>query len=53
MKEFDESDGKKTFKDVDYMAVTPDWAVFGDERRGFDPSETRWHRKKKTDISGC
>ena len=38
---------------IDYMAATPTWAVFGDEHRGFDPNETRWHRKKKKDISGC
>ena len=32
---------------VDYMAPTPDWAIFGDERKGFDPEETRFYRKKK------
>ena len=44
----------KTFSAMDYMAVTPDWAVFGHSQRGFDPQETRWHRKKSNkDIGGC
>ncbi|CAI8029803.1 S-adenosyl-L-methionine-dependent tRNA 4-demethylwyosine synthase TYW1 [Geodia barretti] len=42
------------FSAVDYMALTPDWAVFGHTQQGFDPSETRWHRKKpKEDNGGC
>jgi tRNA wybutosine-synthesizing protein 1 len=42
------------FSAVDYMALTPDWAIFGHPQQGFDPSETRWHRKKpKEDIGGC
>lgn len=53
MKNYEESNGTQTFRDTDYMAPTPSWAVFGDEHRGFDPDETRWHRKKKKDISGC
>jgi len=53
IKDFEESNGSKTFSDLDYMAETPEWAVFGNPHRGFDPDETRWHRKKKTDISGC
>jgi len=53
MKDLEESNGTKTFKDIDYMETTPEWAVFGNPHRGFDPVETRWHRKKKTDLSGC
>nr|CAD7196716.1 unnamed protein product [Timema douglasi] len=38
----------------DYMRKTPDWAVYGSSEQGFDPVETRWHRKSNTkDISGC
>merc|ERR1719378_2053340 len=51
MKAYNDSNGEKVFKDIDYMAPTPHWAVFGDENRGFDPVETRWHRKKKKDVS--
>lgn len=53
MAEYKQSNGNQTFRDTDYMAVTPTWAVFGDGHRGFDPNETRWHRKKRKDISGC
>ena len=53
IREYEESNGTKTFKDIDYMEMTPEWAVFGNSHRGFDPDETRWHRKKKKDISGC
>lgn len=46
--------GKATFTSEDYMAATPDWAVFGSSQRGFDPEENRWHRKQpKKDVSGC
>ncbi|XP_077995232.1 S-adenosyl-L-methionine-dependent tRNA 4-demethylwyosine synthase TYW1-like isoform X2 [Glandiceps talaboti] len=44
---------KNTFTAEDYMAKTPAWAVFGSNEQGFDPVETRFHRKKKKDISGC
>ncbi|XP_022329631.2 S-adenosyl-L-methionine-dependent tRNA 4-demethylwyosine synthase TYW1-like [Crassostrea virginica] len=47
IKQYRESDGKKTFSSDDYMAQTPDWAVFGAEERGFDPKEVRHFRKKK------
>ncbi|XP_068750595.1 S-adenosyl-L-methionine-dependent tRNA 4-demethylwyosine synthase TYW1-like isoform X2 [Montipora capricornis] len=50
---YEESDGKESFTALDYMAKTPDWAVMGHAQRGFDPLETRWHRKKRKDISGC
>jgi hypothetical protein len=37
------------------MAETPDWAVVGSNERGFDPNDTRWHRKStsKKDLWGC
>ena len=43
------------FSSLDYMAPTPDWAVFGAKERGFDPDETRWKRKQKAkkDVGGC
>ena len=47
VKKFNESRGKETFSAKDYMAKTPDWAVFGSKERGFDPNETRFHRKNK------
>lgn len=51
---FEESGGDETFTALDYMARTPSWAVYGSEERGFDPVETRWHRKTtKKDITGC
>lgn len=54
MRQYTESNGEKVFHDIDYMAPTPQWAVFGDENRGFDPEETRWQRnKKKYTGSGC
>ncbi|CAF2824018.1 unnamed protein product [Rotaria sp. Silwood2] len=47
--------GVETFTSLDYMAVTPDWAVLGSNERGFDPSDTRWYRKAtaKKNLSGC
>ncbi|ESP04730.1 hypothetical protein LOTGIDRAFT_135774 [Lottia gigantea] len=51
--EYTLSNGKKTFTTEDYMAKTPPWAVYGATERGFDPLETRHHRKKQKDISGC
>lgn len=35
-----------TFGVEDYVEDTPDWALFGAEEAGFDPTDTR-HRKKK------
>ena len=49
-----QSGGLNTFSAIDYMAKTPSWAVFGAKEQGFDPIETRFHRKKKSkDIGGC
>jgi len=47
--------GVESFTSLDYMAITPDWAVVGSNERGFDPNDTRWHRKStaKKDLSGC
>ena len=53
-KEFLEFGKAKAFSALDYMVATPDWAVIGHPQQGFDPQETRWHRKKpKKDIGGC
>ena len=53
MTDYESSNGEKTFSAMDYMAPTPHWAVFGNTHHGFDPIETRFHRKKKKDIAGC
>ena len=37
----------KPFTDMDYVAKTPDWAVYGAEAGGFDPEETRFYRKNR------
>lgn len=51
---YEESGGAKTFSASDYMARTPQWALFGARERGFDPKDTRYQRKNKAkDISGC
>ncbi|KAJ3030231.1 UNVERIFIED_CONTAM: S-adenosyl-L-methionine-dependent tRNA 4-demethylwyosine synthase [Siphonaria sp. JEL0065] len=34
------------FTAMDYLAPTPDWAVYGDERKGFDPIMTRVYKNK-------
>ncbi|GAB1290241.1 S-adenosyl-L-methionine-dependent tRNA 4-demethylwyosine synthase TYW1 [Apodemus speciosus] len=52
--QYEESGGSKTFSSRDYMARTPQWALFGARERGFDPKETRYQRKNKMKyISGC
>ncbi|XP_069613521.1 S-adenosyl-L-methionine-dependent tRNA 4-demethylwyosine synthase TYW1-like [Ranitomeya imitator] len=51
---YEKSGGTKTFTALDYVAKTPNWALFGSTERGFDPVDTRFQRKNKTkDISGC
>jgi len=50
-KEFKNSDGSKTFTAMEYMSPTPSWAVFGSNERGFDPVETRFHRKNKKQVN--
>ncbi|KAJ3287080.1 S-adenosyl-L-methionine-dependent tRNA 4-demethylwyosine synthase [Rhizoclosmatium sp. JEL0117] len=34
------------FTSMDYLAPTPAWAVFGDDRKGFDPEMTRVYKNK-------
>lgn len=41
---------KKAFTALDYTAETPEWAVYGSSDRGFDPAETRVHRKGKNKV---
>ena len=52
VQEFESSGGVKTFDARDYMAPTPGWALFGSKERGFDPGETRFHRKNKIRSDG-
>ncbi len=40
------SGGKKTFSKFDYVARTPDWAVFGAMEQGFSPYEVHFKRSK-------
>ena len=56
------SNGEKQFSSVDYMAKTPEWALYKSETHGFDPQESRWKRNKagnivaidyKSSDSGC
>lgn len=50
----DDTNSQTSFSAEDYMARTPDWAIFGACERGFDPADTRFQRKNKTkDVSGC
>ncbi|XP_069920599.1 S-adenosyl-L-methionine-dependent tRNA 4-demethylwyosine synthase TYW1 isoform X2 [Oryctolagus cuniculus] len=51
---YEDSGGSETFSAQDYMAKTPQWALFGASERGFDPKDTRYQRKNKPKaISGC
>lgn len=34
------------FNTEDYMAPTPEWAVYGNAHAGFDPNETRFRKKR-------
>jgi len=43
--------GEARFTSMDYIARTPDWAVFGAAERGFDPVEMRWRRGKDGAVS--
>jgi len=40
------------FKSEDYRALTPEWAVYGSDKRGFDPEDMRFRRKAQP-TSGC
>ncbi|KAM9801037.1 S-adenosyl-L-methionine-dependent tRNA 4-demethylwyosine synthase TYW1 isoform 2-T2 [Neosynchiropus ocellatus] len=45
---------QESFSALDYMAKTPGWALFGAHEQGFDPTDTRFQRRNKTqDVSGC
>ena len=35
-----------SFSSEDYMARTPDWAIYKAPERGFDPVDSRWRRKQ-------
>jgi len=38
----------REFGSMDYLAPTPDWALYGSEEAGFDPQETRvYHNRTK------
>lgn len=47
----------KPFTSLDYVALTPSWAVYGATEHGFDPAETRFFRRKtakeQTIDHGC
>jgi len=46
----------RLFTGLDYCAATPAWAVYGSPEQGFDPQETRWHRKGRPEANvegGC
>ncbi len=52
--EYHASGGTATFSATDYMAVTPNWALYGAEEEGFSPFEKRWKRKVGVvDEGGC
>lgn len=36
----------KPFTAMDYIAPTPDWAIFGAKERGMDPQENRWYHNR-------
>ena len=40
---------KKPFKELDYCEVTPEWALLGNDAKGFDPKDVRHYRNKKKD----
>lgn len=40
--------GSRDFTAMDYAVATPDWALYGSEEAGFDPSDTRvYHNRTK------
>ena len=43
-----DSEGKVGFGVEDYWAETPDWALYGSKEGGFNPTETRFSKAKKT-----
>jgi len=62
IRKYYETEGKEGFDSVDYIARTPDWALYQSSTQGFDPEEQRWRRNKqgsmvvneyKSSDSGC
>lgn len=49
----EEEFSKYIFGSQDYMAETPEWAVYGNPANGFNPEDTRFHRKSKPPTHGC
>lgn len=46
----------KPFGSEDYMALTPEWSVYGAAEGGFDPQETRVKKERRhgtADSGGC
>lgn len=39
------------FSSMDYIARTPDWAVYDAPEAGFDPVEVRWRRKQDGSVA--
>lgn len=50
MQEYYQSGGKKTFSSTDYIAPTPDWALYKSRERGFDPQDQRFYRNKNKEL---
>lgn len=58
IQEYYASNGTKTFSSIDYLAPTPEWALYQSVTRGFDPEEQRWRKEKNAGVykpsdSGC
>jgi tRNA wybutosine-synthesizing protein 1 len=56
------SNGTEKFTSLDYIAKTPEWALYESQAKGFDPVENRWKKNKngvvveieyKASGSGC
>eukprot|EP01097_Dermamoeba_algensis_P000021 TRINITY_DN1009_c0_g1_i3.p1 TRINITY_DN1009_c0_g1~~TRINITY_DN1009_c0_g1_i3.p1 ORF type:complete len:419 (+),score=119.83 TRINITY_DN1009_c0_g1_i3:904-2160(+) len=43
----------KEFTSADYIAPTPDWAVFGHQMRGFDPAEFNFRLMKQQEAAAA
>lgn len=50
MRRYYESGGKDTFTAMDYIAPTPQWALYDAKEAGFDPKETRFRRTRKGKV---
>lgn len=47
IEQYYETSGAKTFSSLDYVRLTPEWALLGSDQRGFDPNDTRVERNRK------